>query len=342
MRHVVIGAGAIGSGIGGLLTDAGVAVVLVARGEHREAMVANGLRVLTPEGRVEVRPVVAATPEDVALTEDDVLVLTTKTHQAADALATWADAPVRARDGSVAGTAGDRLPVLTALNGIASETMALRWFRRVYGVCVWMPAVLSAPGEVVVRCGPVRAVLHVGRYPTALTDDADVALLDEIARTWGSAGLSAPRPAEVMAWKNRKLLGNLGNAVQALLGDRGEGEDVTAAARAEAEALYLAAGMETNSLESERASRATLTIRQVPGAPERMGGSTWQSLQRGTGSAETDYLNGEIVSLAHRLGRQAPINAGLARLMRAAVARGDRPGVMSAGALRREVGLGSG
>lgn len=338
MRYVVIGAGAIGAGVGGLLADAGSDVVLVARGDHLTAMRERGLTIRTPDRAFTCRPAVAATPEEVELTVDDVLVLATKTHQAATALAAWADAPVRA-DGQVVGTAGERLPLLTALNGVAAEEIALRWFARVYGVCVWMPAVLAQPGEVIVRCGPVRAILHAARYPAALADDGDAAVLRQLAEEWGRAGIQVPTPADVMPWKYRKLLGNLGNAVQALLGDGAgdQGRGVVTAAREEAQALYRAAGIEINDEESERTSRDQLQVAPVPGAPERMGGSTWQSLQRGTGSAETDYLNGEIVAIAHRLGRVAPVNAALAALMRDAVAAGAAPGSISAEALSERV-----
>jgi 2-dehydropantoate 2-reductase len=76
----------------------------------------------------------------------------------------------------------------------------------------------------------------------------------------------------------------------------------------------------------------------------RLGGSTWQSLARGTGDIETDYLNGEIVLLAHRIGTTAPINARLARLGRRAADTGARPGHLSpealAGDLRSQAILG--
>src|SRR5690606_40011860 len=49
MRYVVVGAGAIGSGVGGLLADAGSDVVLVARGDHLRAMSEHGLLVRTPD-----------------------------------------------------------------------------------------------------------------------------------------------------------------------------------------------------------------------------------------------------------------------------------------------------
>jgi 2-dehydropantoate 2-reductase len=76
-------------------------------------------------------------------------------------------------------------------------------------------------------------------------------------------------------------------------------------------------------------------MKPVPGVPEATGGSTWQSLQRGTGNIETDYLNGEIVAIAHRAGLQAPINERLAMLARRAAASGAKPGDMSAAELAK-------
>ena len=55
---------------------------------------------------------------------------------------TWTDTPVH-RDTRPVGTAGECLPIFTALNGVAAEAIAHRYFRRVYGVCVWTPAVHS-------------------------------------------------------------------------------------------------------------------------------------------------------------------------------------------------------
>lgn len=39
----------------------------------------------------------------------------------------------------------------------------------------------------------------------------------------------------------------------------------------------------------------------------RRGGSTWQSLHRGSGSVEADFINGEIVALGQRLGLPTPV-----------------------------------
>jgi 2-dehydropantoate 2-reductase len=61
----------------------------------------------------------------VRLTDRDVLVFTTKTQQLDAALQEWVDQPVHGPDG-VVGTAGDRLPAMTGLNGVAAEEKALR------------------------------------------------------------------------------------------------------------------------------------------------------------------------------------------------------------------------
>ena len=334
-RYLLIGAGAIGGGIGARLHQAGHHVVLVARGDHLSAIRMHGLRLRTPEEDVRLPVPAVAGPDEVTLRSDDVLVLATKTHQAPDALAAWADVDVAG-----GGTAGDRLPMLTALNGVVSETMALRYFARVYGVCVWMWAAHLTPGEVIVEGVPDSGMFHIGRVPTTAADEVDARFLDQVRSDWTAALLRTVLPPDVMAWKYRKLLSNAGNAVQAMLGgQRGTGE-VVGAAQAEGRAVLDAAGIGYTSDEEEAAARAkSFTVLPVPGLPEFIGGSTWQSLSRGTGNVETDYLNGEFVRIAREHGLDAPINARLASLVRRAARTGQQPGELSVGELARQLGL---
>jgi 2-dehydropantoate 2-reductase len=56
-----------------------------------------------------------------------------------------------------------------------------------------------------------------------------------------------------------------------------------------------------------------LRFGDIPGHP-RGGGSSWQSITRGTGSIETDYLSGEIVLLGRLHGVPTPVNATLQRI----------------------------
>jgi 2-dehydropantoate 2-reductase len=58
----------------------------------------------------------------------------------------------------------------------------------------------------------------------------------------------------------------------------------------------------------------------------RPGGSSWQSLQRGTGDVETDYLNGEMVLLGRMHGVPAPANQLLQQLTRELAVNRDAPG----------------
>jgi 2-dehydropantoate 2-reductase len=68
-----------------------------------------------------------------------------------------------------------------------------------------------------------------------------------------------------------------------------------------------------------------MQMKPIAGAP-RGGGSSWQSLQRGVGSIETDYLNGEIVLLGRMHGVDTPVNALLQRKANEAARLGLRPG----------------
>jgi 2-dehydropantoate 2-reductase len=337
-RYVFIGAGAIGSAVGGLLANNGSEVLLVARGDHARAMIDNGLTVRCPDTRFTVAAPTVTGPEDVRLKPDDVLVLTTKTHQADAALNEWADVAVY--DGEeMVGRAADLLPVFTALNGVASEEIALRYFERVFAVCVWFPAVMIEPGEVIVRSVPLRGVFHVGRYGSSPEPDADAKLLDSFARDWDDAGCRVTTPDAVMEWKYRKLLSNLGNVFQALLGDAEGADDLRESADREAREVLAAAGIAYTSDEQEQAARAEgFTVKPVPGEPEQLGGSSWQSLIRGTGTIETDYLNGEIALIARRIGRRAPINARLTALARHAARNNVRPGGLGVDQLRAELG----
>jgi 2-dehydropantoate 2-reductase len=263
-------------------------------------------------------------PEEIQLSGDDVLILATKTQQANEVLVTWTDAPVY-QNARPIGTAGERLPIFIALNGVAAEAMAQRYFRRVYGVCVWMPVVHLRPGEVVIRNTPRSGMLHIGRVPANVHEHDQT--LQQVATDLVAANFDVPLPDDVMLWKYRKLISNIGNIFQALVARNGDWRALVADAEAEACRVLDAAGIAYIGDEEETAARAAgFTVKPVAGLDDLVGGSTWQSLHRGTGNIETDYLNGEIVMIAHRIGMEAPINEQLAILARRAAAAGAKPG----------------
>ncbi|TCK25709.1 ketopantoate reductase family protein [Pseudonocardia endophytica] len=337
-RYVVVGAGAVGSALGGLLAQQGVDVLLVARGEHARAMAAGGVTLRCPDTTVTVPVPVVTAAEDAYLTVDDVLVLTTKTQDAEAAVTGWADVPVHGPDGTV-GRVADLLPMLVALNGVTGEEIALRYVERVYGLCVWFPTVMVEPGEVIVRGTPRRGVFHVGRFGASTDPSADTALFDGLVRDWEPAGCLVRCPDAVMEWKYRKLLANLGNVLEALLGDASGAKDVRRAAQAEARAVFDAAGIAVVGDEESRAGWQPdgLSFESVPGEPPGLGSSSWQSLARGTGTIETDFLNGEVVRIGRRVGVPAPVNARLTGLARRAAREGMEPGAFDVDELRARV-----
>jgi 2-dehydropantoate 2-reductase len=338
-RYVIVGAGAIGGTVGAVLTHAGIPTALVARGRHADVLAAAGMTLRTPDGEFRTPVTAAAGPEDVQLTARDVLVFATKTQQLDAALQEWVDQPVHGPEG-VLGTAGEWLPAMTALNGVAAEEKALRYFRRVFGVCVWLPAVHLEPGEVIVRSWPVVGQFHIARWPASISTQGDADLLTGLAEAWSAAGIRVRTPDDVAPWKYNKLLSNLGNAVGALSADAADVSAVVAAVHAEGVNVLRHAGIEFISFETSTAARADgPTPRPVPGWNTGPSNSTWQSLSRQTGNVETDFLNGEVVRLAHRHGITAPLNSALASAARQAVRDGLGPGGYSAAQLAKLLGI---
>ncbi|MEH1167652.1 2-dehydropantoate 2-reductase N-terminal domain-containing protein [Micromonospora sp. CPCC 205539] len=307
MRYVIIGAGAVGGTIGVRLAEAGHDVTLVARGPHLDAIRARGLTLRQPDGEVTARLAAVDGPGDEPLPADTVLVLTVKSQDTEGALATWVDAPVAG-----GGTAGERLPLVTAQNGVANERVALRLFADVHPVCVWLPATHLDPGVVVANGHPHPGMLHIGRYPSG-ADDTDQAIAADLT----AAGFVAPIRPDVMRWKYGKLLNNVGNGLQALLG-RDFPEELFERVRAEAVAAFTGAGIAYTSSEEEAAERGDLVQQRPVRGEERSGGSTWQSLARGVGSTEVDHLNGEIALLGRLHGVPTPVNVAVQRAVRRA------------------------
>ncbi|GGR26643.1 ketopantoate reductase family protein [Streptomyces aurantiogriseus] len=307
MRYIIIGAGAIGGTVGGRLAEAGQEVVLVARGAHHAALREGGLRLRVPEGELRFRLPVVDGPDALGtLRADDVLVLAVKTQDSEAALEAWGPAPVEG-----GGTAAERLPLVCAQNGVESQRLALRRFRHVYGVCVWLPATHVEPGVVSAAGTPLTGVLHLGRHPHGTDDTAR-----RIAADLEKAHFEAPVVPDVARWQYAKLLSNLGNALEAVSGpvDSEEAVALYRRVRAEGESVLAAAGIAYVGAEEQAAARGDkVTLVPLEGVP-RGGGSSWQSLSRGAGSIEADHLNGEIALLGRLHGVPTPLNELLQRL----------------------------
>lgn len=325
MHHVILGAGGIGGGMGARLAQAGFDVTLIARGAHLEAIQRDGLRMRTPEEDVTLELAAVGDPSSVAWRGDEVVILTVKSQDTPAAL------------DQLLAAAGPGVPVICAQNGVENERVAARRFEHVYAMLLNFPATFLTPGEVLLHGTPHSGILDSGRYP----DGVDSVVEELCAHLEAAHFVARPDPL-LMRKKYAKLLMNLGNAVQALADTRGA-SGILRALRAEAVACFDAAGIDYLPLaELVEEGRKHYGVGDIEDAP-RGGGSTWQSLARGTGSVEVDYLNGEIVLLGRLHGVPTPYNRAVQQLLNEMVAAvepiGSR-GVEAIEARARELGAG--
>lgn len=312
MRFIVFGAGAVGGVVGGRLAEHGHAVVLVARGEQYAAIRERGLRVESAGAVATVDAPVVDHPARIIWAADDVVLLAMKTQDAEPAL----------RD--LAAVAPPDVPIVCVQNGVENERLALRWFSRVYGVCVLCPTSYLTPGVVQAWSSPTTGILDIGRYPAGVDDVAE-----GVAAAFRASTFSSEIRHDIMRWKYGKLLSNLGNAVEAICGPRARFGPIGALARDEGIACLDAAGIDYVSDEEDAGRRALLDLRPIAGQA-RPGGSSWQSLQRRARSIEVDYLNGEVVRLGRLHGVATPVNELLQRVANQMARAGTPPGTMAA------------
>ena len=303
MRYAVLGAGAIGAVVGARLAQAGHDVTLLARGAHLDRLRSDGLRLETPDGAETLALPVAAGPGEVDWTPEHVVLLAVKSQQTVPALATLGSA------------APPDTPIVCLQNGIANEPNALRMFANVYAVCVALPASHLEPGVVQAWTSPVTGMLDIGRHHAPVDPTAHA-----IAADFRSATFDAYPRDDIHRWKHRKLITNLANAVEVVCGHGERDSPLSEVVRTEGEAVLAAVGYETATAAEDRERRGDfLRLGEIAGRT-RGGGSSWQSVQRGTGDVETDYLNGEIVLLGRLHGVPTPANELLQRLVRERVA----------------------
>ncbi|MGZ8337690.1 MAG: 2-dehydropantoate 2-reductase [Allosphingosinicella sp.] len=319
-RIVIHGAGSIGCWIGGAWAIAGLPVSFVGRPRIRDEIRDNGLTVTDGEGRrIELRPdEVEFSTDPKALGRADVVALCVKSTGTADAakeIARYArkDAVVISFQNGVSNTELLRaaLPGRKVLQGMVPFNVAAlgngRWHKGVAGT-LW------------VEDDPVTRDLaaRLGKGPGALR-------------------LSGDMPG--VAWG--KLLINLNNAVNALSGltllEQLEDRDyrrVVAASQVEALELLDAAAIEPARI----GPFPPKLVPHVFAAPDFLFRGVVLRVQKIDAAArssmaddfaagrptEIDWLNGEVVRLARRLGRSAPVNERIVALVRQAEAGVER------------------
>jgi 2-dehydropantoate 2-reductase len=269
MRYIIYGAGAIGGVIGGQLAQAGQDVVLIARGAHLAALRAGGLRLVTPGGELQPPVRVVGSPAEVGFEAGDIVLLAVKSQDTEAAVSELDAAATR------------EVSVICAQNGVDNERVVLRRRAATYGMCIVLPATHLEPGVVIVHAAPVSGILDVGRYPHGVDE-----VSERVAADLSAATFDARAEAQVMRWKYAKLLGNLGNALDAACGPEGRRSHLYDMARAEGEACCAAAGIEYASLEEEQERRAALMGARATGEGGAASGASGQAMREAGPSAQ--------------------------------------------------------
>jgi 2-dehydropantoate 2-reductase len=190
-----------------------------------------------------------------------------------------------------------------------------------------MAAVFLEPGVVHIHNPPFGASCDVGRVPHG-HDEVDTAFAADLE----AAGVRSLACDDVMTRKYAKLVSNLTNVLEAASGRPAAMGVLGERAREEAKAVFAAAGIVAERPQDD--PRPLMRFAEVEGVT-RPGGSTYQSLARGTASLEGDDLNGEIVLLGRLHGIATPVNLMLQQLGLRLVAEKTAPGTIPVADLER-------
>lgn len=332
MRVAVLGAGSVGCFIGGCWQAAGLPVSFIGRPKIAHDVRGHGLALSEYSGWQTTLPNVDFACVPAALADADIIALTVKSGATAEA----------ARD--IADHAPDGAMVISFQNGISNvDTLEAELGGRFRIVRGMVPFNVAYAGD--------------GRFHKGVAGQLYV---EDRAETRELSGRIGGGPAALklsddmlgLAWG--KLLINLNNAVNALSGRplleqlrERDYRRVVAASQREGLRLLKRAGIRP----SKVGAVAPQLLPAVVGSPDWLFRNlflrAWKIDSKARSSmaddlasgrrTEVDHLNGELVSLAERLGVDAPVNRRIVELVRAAES-GAPP--MSPAELRKAV-LGS-
>jgi 2-dehydropantoate 2-reductase len=312
MNHIaIIGAGAIGSVLGGLLSRAGYAVTLIGHADQVQAIVNNGLKVDGSAGSFVVR-VAASEKLDF---QPDLVLLAVKAQDVLSA--------VRNNLAFISA-----VPLVTLQNGVRSDEMLATMIppQNLMSVVVMINASYLEPGKVTLAYpGGLIIGRPFGKKDIQLEQVAQI--LNQVVPTRVSNNVKGAH------WL--KLIVNLNNALPALTNFSmsqvySDPYLRTLAIRLMREGLFIVkqAGIKLESLPDVTIALTRLmtlipvsiAARLIAAKARRLEtkwpilSSTLQSIRRNR-STEIDYLNGEIVKLGKQLGLSTPLNAKIVELV---------------------------
>lgn len=299
MKVAVMGAGAVGCYYGAMLALAGHEVVLIGRAPFVDAVTQNGL--ILEKGGERLVAEVSASTDPSTIRGADIVMVCVKSGDTGEA------------GQQIAPHLASGCTVLSLQNGVSNaETLGQITGRPVLPVVVYVASHMNGLG----------VVRHEGRGDLELSGEG----AEDIAGILNEAGVETRVSDDVMASLWGKLVVNCAiNPLSAITGlpygkiaaQAGMPELMRDVAQ-EALAVARAEGISVPDTVFE-------TIRTIPVTMAGQHSSTAQDLGRGK-PTEIDYLNGEIVKRAAKLGIDVPINRTLTLLVKSAERRNAAEG----------------
>ncbi len=300
MRIAIMAAGAVGGYFGARFAAAGHDVFFFARGEHREAIRKNGLKVESPLGDVNLR--------DVSLPEDPAKVGTVDVVLFAVKL--W---DLEQAAGTLSPLLGPRTRVVTVQNGVDSLERLEAILPPGHAVAglTQLATVIAAPGVIkhtspfaFLRCGHAdnRSDPTLDAFVAAAQQAGiDIALSDNILRdVWAKFTILTAIAGTTSA--TRKPVGPLLADPDTRALFHNIMKEIVAVARAKGVPLPA-------DFADQRLTYADETL------PKDMKASMAHDLDRGN-RMELDWLNGKVVELGRALGIPTPTNAAVYAILK--------------------------
>ena len=302
-RVAVVGAGAVGCYYGGMLARAGVAVTLIGRPAHVDAMARDGLRVTT-----------AAFDEHVAVQAS--------TNVAAVAAAGLVLVCVKSTDTDA--TAAELAPhlapgacVLSLQNGVdnAARLQAIVG-RPVAPAVVYVASEMGGPGH----------VRHMGRGELVIPSDIGAGggsfTSADLVALFARAGVPVELSDNVIGALWSKLVLNCGYNAMSAITDIPYGRLVQLPGVAQTiRSVVLECLAVADALRITIPGDIFAAVERIAATMPEQVSSTCQDLRRGKPS-EIDHLNGFVANEGDRLGVATPVNRALHALVKAIEARG--------------------
>lgn len=295
MKICFLGAGSLGSTIGGVLSAGGAEVWLVDRWkEHVDAMNREGLSI--SEGGVERRVRVRAQTDTTGLDEMDLVIVLVKSFHTREA--------VRAAQNVI----GPRTLLMSLQNGLGNEEAIAEIVgpARVIGGKTYVGGGVTGPGRV--AAGSDGKLTVIGELNGALTDRIEV-----VAALFNRCGLQTEVSRNIVGTTWDKLLVNVSTGAITAITRLTYGElyrmDALAATAQAAVAEGVAVARASH-VALDTQDPAEIWRRASAGLPADFKTSMLLGIERGMRS-EIDYINGAVVRLGARTDVPTPVNRTL-------------------------------